>query len=303
MSGEVGAVLDHRLIFVVGVAHSGTTVMYRLLARHPDLGWFSQFSRRDGTVPGRFRLPFGGLYNRVMRRLLGAPWRKRRGWDEYVVPRPMEANATWDYLLPPRGHEMTSDPDFYRVGDITDDMIERFDRVLGEELTAWRRDRLICKLPRLSQAADLLADLLPAARFVHVVRDGRAVSLSNRGKFSRRIPDPKRALRTSARHWKAVVSDLVRTVEPSLPAARWHTVHLEELQADPGGVLSDVLGFLDLSGAAYPTPVPDLREDTNAKWRRRATDRDVTLLNEELGDLLEELGYPERWGDRQSRAV
>lgn len=238
-----------------------------------------------------------------MRTLLGVPWRKRRAWDEYVQPRPMEANTIWNYLLPPQDHAMSPDPYFYRAGDITEAMVERFDRVLGAELDAWGRDRLICKLPRLSRAADLLAELLPRARFVHVVRDGRAVSLSNREKFAGGVDDPGRALRASARHWKTVVSDLVRTVEPSLPASRWHTVHLEELQTDPRGILSDVLGFLELPEKAYPTPVPILRKDTNAKWHRRATDEERGLLDEELGDLLDELGYPERWEESPSRAV
>lgn len=31
----------YRVTFVLGVAHSGTTVLYRLLGRHPELGWFS----------------------------------------------------------------------------------------------------------------------------------------------------------------------------------------------------------------------------------------------------------------------
>ncbi len=295
--------LDYRVTFVLGVAHSGTTVLYRLLGRHPEFGWFSQFSRRDGTVPGRFRLPFGSLYNRVMRRLSGVPWRKRRGWTEYVVPRPMEANATWNYLLPPKDGEMSPDPCFYRSGDITAELVARFEEVLGGELNAWGRDRLICKLPRLSRAADLLADLLPRARFVHVVRDGRAVSLSNREKFARGTDDPRRALRASARHWRRVVSDLVHTVAPSLPASRWQRVHLEELQSNTEEGLAGILEGLELSRGDYPSPVPALRGGTNTKWRRRASDRELDLLEEELGEILPELGYSEGWGEGQSRVV
>ena len=40
-----------RAIFVVGVEHSGTTILYRMLARHPDLAWLSHYSMRDGKNP------------------------------------------------------------------------------------------------------------------------------------------------------------------------------------------------------------------------------------------------------------
>lgn len=287
--------LEHRVTFVVGVAHSGTTVLYRLLARHPDLGWFSQFSRRDGTVPGRLPFPLEGVYNRIMRAMWGVPWRKKRGWDEYVIPRPMEANAIWEYLLPPREREISPDPVFYRSEDITSTMVKRFDRVIRNELDAWRRDRLICKLPRLSRAVDLLANLLPEARFVHVVRDGRAVALSNQHKFARRRDDPRDALRASARHWKRVVSDLVEGMGSSLPPKRWRSLKLESLQSDAPGTLNAAMSWLDLDERRFPLPFPDLRQDTNAKWRERTTNEQLVILREELSDLLEELGYRESW--------
>ena len=47
-----------RAIFVVGVEHSGTTILYRMLARHPDLAWLSHYSMRDGEIPNRCRVPF-----------------------------------------------------------------------------------------------------------------------------------------------------------------------------------------------------------------------------------------------------
>ena len=34
-------------VFLFGVDHSGTTVVYRMLAYHPDLAWFSQFTFKD----------------------------------------------------------------------------------------------------------------------------------------------------------------------------------------------------------------------------------------------------------------
>ena len=59
-------------VFVFGVDHSGTTILYRMLAYHPDLTWFSQFSLRRGEIPGRRRRPIadGSI---LMLRVLRAP--------------------------------------------------------------------------------------------------------------------------------------------------------------------------------------------------------------------------------------
>ena len=44
--------------FILGAAHSGTTILYRMLALHPEVLWFSQFSLRSGEIAGRWSLPF-----------------------------------------------------------------------------------------------------------------------------------------------------------------------------------------------------------------------------------------------------
>lgn len=295
--------LDHPVTFVIGVTHSGTTILYRLLARHPRLAWFSQFSQRSGSVPGRRSLPFWGLYNRAMRRLFPIPWRKKRDWTEYVLPRPMEANRIWDYLLPSRYEGLSVRPHFYRPSEITPRMVRRFDHVLRSELNAWNRNRLITKLPRLTRAVRLLGELLPRARFVHVVRDGRAVALSNRHKFSSSEADPRNALRQSARHWKALITHVLDEAVPEVGEGRFHTIHLEHFQTATRERLEGILRFLDLPVRDYPGPPPTLRPDTNRKWRERATDGEVRLLREELDDSLERLGYTEQttWRPRENR--
>ena len=87
-------------IFVVGVAHSGTTILHRMLAYHPALAWFSQFSLRGGEIRGRSRIPGARL---VDRRLRSIPhhWQKQKPSFRRppLTPRPGEAWTIWADLI------------------------------------------------------------------------------------------------------------------------------------------------------------------------------------------------------------
>jgi hypothetical protein len=57
-------------------------------------------------------------------------------------------------------------------------------------------------MPRLSTEIALIREVFPDTLFIHIVRDGRAVALSNCHKFQRREKDKLKALCHSAEHWK-----------------------------------------------------------------------------------------------------
>ena len=73
------AVHDPLVIFVMGAQHSGTTILYKMIALHPDVTWFSQFSKRDGSIPGRFRFPGYRLLDHILRRRFRHSWLKEEG--------------------------------------------------------------------------------------------------------------------------------------------------------------------------------------------------------------------------------
>ena len=49
-----GLVTDRSLknsLFILGTGRSGTTIVFRMLASHPELGWFSNYEERFPRVP------------------------------------------------------------------------------------------------------------------------------------------------------------------------------------------------------------------------------------------------------------
>src|SRR4029453_16254041 len=87
-------------IFVVGVAHSGTTILHRMLPSHPALPWFSQFSLRSGEIRGRSRIPGAGLMDRRLRSIPHR-WQKQkpRFRRPPLTPRPGETRTIWADLI------------------------------------------------------------------------------------------------------------------------------------------------------------------------------------------------------------
>src|SRR5262245_19958994 len=86
-------------IFVFGASHSGTTILYRILAYHPDLTWFSQLSLGNGEVPGRRTRPGSGVLDVKLRRIPHPSQKEESRLRRLVVPLPSDEATIWEYLL------------------------------------------------------------------------------------------------------------------------------------------------------------------------------------------------------------
>lgn len=155
-------------IVVLGTFHSGTTILYRMLAMHPDATWFSQFSQRGGTVPGRRKLPLYAKVDRFSRRMSEHDWHKfhaRTALDQ-LVARPTEGQSIWEYIVPRSGSE----------GRATS--VSRLQRILEDEGRRSGKAFFVAKYPYLSRHIPVFREGYPWTKFVHIVRDGRVVAMS-----------------------------------------------------------------------------------------------------------------------------
>jgi hypothetical protein len=149
-----------RPIIIVGTGRCGSTVFHRLLARHPEVMWLSGFCDHYPTRPEWNRRAVVAMGNPLLRRLFG--WKIQPGecydfWDHYA----------FGFSEPCRDLACT---------DVTT-RVKKQVRAVMESMLTPSRHRLLLKItgwPRLGYLDEIFDD----AKFVHLVRDGRAVASS-----------------------------------------------------------------------------------------------------------------------------
>lgn len=170
------------------------------------------------------------------------------------------------------------------------------------------------KTPRNIGRIDAIFRCFPAARFVHVLRDGRDVACSLRTHPRHKVVDGKlvptgirRPIAGCARRW-------VRDIEGSRRwwgDPRFRTVRYEDLVTNPRPVLEGLMTFVDeawdeamLSHAAADSPFRDATRFAQnpealaavstaslSRWQRDLDARDRRVFKRIAGPLLVELGY------------
>lgn len=163
-------------LFLVGAPRSGTTLLYKALCLHPDVAFISNWGRR---APG---LPALALLNRLPRHL---PEARRAAWFG-----PEAANAyaygrrrpLWERLFPA---PVEGEPLYRRCGVGEDGEGPPDAQVaarLRHSFAAVQRfaggSLLVSKRIANNRRIGSLAAVFPEARFVHLIRDGRAVAFS-----------------------------------------------------------------------------------------------------------------------------
>ena len=261
--------------FIVGCGRSGTSLLRSQLNRH---------SRIAIPLESLFIIDYLGAQERYSLDNLKA----------YLVREP--EIAEW-------GLQIT-------VGDLDgcETMAESIARV--HEIYAHKYDKDVWgqKTPRFVRHLPLLANEFPEARFIHLIRDPRAVANSLIQSNVHRSDAYHAALR-----WK-------RDVRCGLAFARERPERMLELRyetlvTDPIRSLEQVLEFLDLapdalesspdkaSGADeysdfYANIHANLDQSPTAdfidKWERTLLPREVEIVEAVCGDMMQELGYSPR---------
>ncbi|MDX6323865.1 MAG: hypothetical protein QOK15_219 [Nocardioidaceae bacterium] len=153
--------MDDGLLFVLGTGRCGSTLIHEVLARHRDVAFIS-------NVDDRARMPaWAGRLNQPLHRLL-PPEYARKGRLRFA---PSEGYDLLDREVSP----LLSNP--YRdlvAADAQPWLSTRMVEVFETRLQAQGKNMLLHKFtgwPRIG----LLHEVFPRARFINIVRDGRAV--------------------------------------------------------------------------------------------------------------------------------
>jgi hypothetical protein len=291
-----------RVAFLVGAGRSGTTLLYKLLCLHPDVAYISNYENRMGWFPG-------GLPARLASRRLDAKlhaWFNRGGnayfidrpWLKKLFPTPSEGESVFRACgvpLFPKPGELPDDATARRLRD----RFERMRRRADAEVFLSKRTANNRRIPYLSA-------IFPAAKYVHLVRDGREVTQSLSAVewwdahtvwWDGRTPiemersgEPRLAI--CARNWVRELQEL-RTQLQSVPPAQLLELRFEDLLQDPRAHLEHVVRFMGLEFTPqYRSAIDTLQlRPVRARWDSDWDDQQLECVLRETQPLLRQLGY------------
>jgi hypothetical protein len=278
--------------FIVGVGRSGTTLLRLMLDAHPEL-----------AIPAETHFIADLL----------RPTADRLSRDQFL--RVLTQAQTW--------------PNMALDAAVVSNALERIEPFslsaglrLFFRLCAGRYDkpRWGDKTPPYRNCMTGIQALLPEARFIHLIRDGRDVALSYRGlwfgpgdgievqaRFWQEQIAGARQQSTRLRHYlevryeslieepRATLEHISRFIElPYHPAMlHYHQVAAERLAdikqpvGPPNSALPDLAGFL----AIFRRTVNPPDQQRIGVWRREMSELDQRRYQEIAGPLLRELGY------------
>jgi hypothetical protein len=289
-------------IFIVGTGRCGSTLFHRLFAAHPQLMWLSGFSQRYPTKPAWNRWAVTAMGNPLLRRVLGdkiRPGECYNFWDTYA----------YGFSEPCR--------DLVR-SDVTP-LVKKQVRAAIEPMLTPARNRLLVKItgwPRMGFLNEIFED----ARFIHIVRDGRAVASSLlhvhfwRGWYGPQgwragllSPEDQAAWESYDRSFVALAGIEWRIQMRAMDAARqaidpklFLELKYEDFCEQPLEHFRRVLDFAELP------PSKDLEDkvksasiSTSGRWRKDLSAGQQAILDNLLRDDLLRYGY----GDLRAHEV
>ncbi|MFA5785659.1 MAG: sulfotransferase [Actinomycetota bacterium] len=249
--------LRDRMIFVVGARRSGTNWLQRTLAAHPDIV----------AVPSETFLFSRGI----------APLAER---FQHAAPGLPQTGTTY----------MDRQAFLDAVRSFCDSTFLGLLETLGGE-----GHRLVERTPEHACHLDLIGDVYPDARILHIIRDGRDVVRSLLS-----MEWGPESVAEAAEEWRTSVESAVASGK-RLP--HYREVRYEEMLADPRPHISALFDWLGLDStpaiidravveAAVPYNVdPASPKPGSGKWRGALSESDLTTVEQVAGRTLADLGY------------
>lgn len=282
-------------IFIIGAGRSGSTIFQRMFCAHTNVAWFTRFhAKYKSNIEPLKYLTYIGDFPIVGPRL-------RSFLD------PGEFYEIWELTNP--GFS-TPCRDLQAL-DVTNKNRKNIISLLSKIVTK-RKNRPLIKLtgwPRVG----FLKEIFPDAKFIHVIRDGRAVANSTmqvnfwwgwRGPYNWRwgnlderyneewIKHEKSFVALAGIQWK-ILMDSIAEVRKHVDDRNFLEVQYESLCKDPINVFKDVVDFCELewTGKFEKDLARFSLRSQDFKWSEDLTDDQKNILEGILSEHLKRHKY------------
>lgn len=293
---------SENFVFLLGAGRSGTTLLYKVLSAHPGIAYLSNYQNRWPDWPST------ALLHRLLNRFPeakrkawfkkggGAYFNEKRNWLQSLIPTPAEAESVYHSC----GLPLTPAPDFQvdtRLVTCLNTKLGRIRNLSGARVLLTKRTANNRRIPQLAR-------IFPDAKYIHLVRDGRAVAYSLprvswwgdhvlywAGKTpSQMVFEGADPLVLAATNWVEEMKSL-ETGLPLIEPANLLEVRYEKLLENPLNEIGRMVEFMGLGASlpdAYRAVIESLqlkpREETWLKgWsptdKRRVLDIQLEVLN------------------------
>jgi hypothetical protein len=289
-----------RYVFVLGTGRCGSTLVEEVLCRHPAVGFVSNLEDRFGlpVAAGRWN---GPLY----RRLPAAATQKSR-----VRYAPSEAYRVLAREVSPLLASPLRD---LTAADVTPWLEHRFKSFFDARAGAQGTETFLHKFTGWPRAG-FVRGVIPSARFIHVVRDGRAVANSwlqmswwrgfegpDHWQWGPLPPTLGAEWEESGRSfvvlagllWQILI-DSFDAARAAMPRADWLEIRYEDVAAQPRQAFATMLDFCGLPwNAEFERGFEryTFSASRSDAFRRDLSPTDVEQLSRILASALAARGY------------
>ncbi|MBA7544310.1 hypothetical protein ES705_36662 [subsurface metagenome] len=282
-------------IFIIGVGRSGSTVFHQIFSRHPNVAWLSSLCNKFPNDPSKNK-----LLMKIHEYTITSRFLKNR-------LKPGECYEFWNYYY--KGFRRPCRD--LLATDVTTKTKNGVRNFFSEILTE-RRNRLLVKItgwPRIGFLREIFKD----AKFIHIIRDGRAVvnSMVNvdwwwgwRGPQNWRWGELKPVYKKEweqynksfialvAIEWKILI-DAMEETKKFIDKNSLLEIKYEDLCSHPQNVFKGVLEFSELQWSKkFAKEIKQYKlKNTNYKWQKELTLKQQNILEEILHDYFKKFNY------------
>ncbi|MEM7133556.1 MAG: sulfotransferase [Chloroflexota bacterium] len=278
-------------VFLVGCGRSGTTLIYNMMAHHPDFAWFTNWTNRYPRFPQLSllqKLPFPDID--LLTRVKPKP--DQEGINIYK-------HCGIEAIRPNDGNPIGA-------SEVPIHSTECFQKLISSHLFYQGKRRFLHKNTANSLRVPYLYSIFPDAKFIHIVRDGRAVALSlTKVKFWQDLnlwwsdETPRDWAERGGEpavlaglHWQREVSAVLSSLE-KLPTEQQYEIRYEDFVASPIDSLQKLIEFCELKW--HPQLDLAVKErkisNYNSRWSSSINETSLETVWESIQPTAEKLGY------------